>query len=191
MTLNVTTGIDQEVDRFAIKLASTGAIINYSAQWPRLDGGAVVGGNPDYKYYKRVANEPPQIDHRYELQSADVLTDLTPIPAEGLPVGTFGTVYTPVKLPLNTLLAQIETAFQQQVRQQFPDTENPATLLLAAKALAKRQTGGVLTVDEEASLTAINSVGNAVDQLVVARKDFMDAAEADEDYDLTVWPVLS
>jgi hypothetical protein len=191
MTLNVTTGIDQEVDRFAIKLASTGAIINYSAQWPRLDGGAVVGGNPDYKYYKRVANEPPQIDHRYELQSADVLTDITPIPAEGLPVGTFGTVYTPVKLPLNTLLAQIETAFQQQVRQQFPDTENPATLLLAAKALAKRQTGGVLTVDEEASLTAINSVGNAVDQLVVARKDFMDAAEADEDYDLTVWPVLS
>jgi hypothetical protein len=191
MALNATTGIDAQVDRFVIKQASTGAIINYSASWPRGDGGAIQGGNPDLKYYKRVANDPPDIDHRYELQSEDVFADITPTAAEGLPVGTFGTVYTPMKLELNTLLAQIETAFQQQVRQQFPDTENPATLLLAAKALAKRQTGGVLTVDEEASLTAIASVGNAVDQLVAARKDFMDAAEADEDYDLTVWPVLT
>ena len=191
MAVNTETGIDPVVDRFVIKSASTGAILNYSATWIRTDGGQISGGNTDLKYYKRVANTPPNIDHRYELQSEDVFTDITPAPAEGLPVGTFGTVYTPVKLPLNTLLAQIETAFQQQVRQQFPDTENPATLLLAAKALAKRQIGGVLTVDEEASLTAINSVGNAVDQLVVARKDFMDAAEADEDYDLTVWPVLT
>lgn len=191
MALNPTTGIDAEVDRFVIKLASTGAIINYSAVWPRPDGTPIQGGNADYKYYKRVANEPPQIDHRYELQSEDVLTDLAPAPAEGLPVGTFGTVYTPVKLPINTLLAQIETAFQQQVRQQFPDTENPATLLLAAKALAKRQEGGVLTIDEEASLNAVTAVGDAVDQLVAARKLFMDAAEADEDYDLTVWPVLT
>lgn len=191
MAVNTETGIDPVVDRFVIKSASTGAILNYSATWIRTDGGQISGGNTDLKYYKRVANTPPDIDHRYELQSEDVFTDITPAPAEGLPVGTFGTVYTPVKLPLNTLLAQIETAFQQQVRQQFPDTENPATLLLAAKALAKRQIGGVLTVDEEASLTAINSVGNAVDQLVVARKDFMDAAEADEDYDLTVWPVLT
>lgn len=191
MTVNTETGIDRDADRFVIKLASSGEIINYNAQWPRLDGGQISGGSTDLKYYKRVANTPPDVDHRYELQSEDVFTDISPAPAEGLPVGTFGTVYTPVKLPLNTLLAQIETAFQQQVRQQFPDTENPATLLLAAKALAKRQTGGVLTVDEEASLTAIASVGNAVDQLVAARKDFMDAAEADEDYDLTIWPVLT
>lgn len=191
MTLNVTTGIDPVVDRFVIKLASTGAIINYNAQWPRLDGGAVVGGNTDYKYFRRVANEPPQIDHRYELQSEDVFTDITPAPAEGLPVGTFGTTYTPVKLDTNTLLAQIETAFQQQVRQQFPDTENPATLLLAAKALAKRQAGGVLTVDEEASLNAVTTVGDKVDQLVARRAELMTAAEADEDYDLTVWPVLT
>jgi len=191
MALNAATGIDAQVDRFVIKQASTGAIINYSASWPRGDGGAIQGGNPDLKYYKRVANEPPDIDHRYELQNEDVFTDTTPAPAEGLPVGTFGTVYTPVKLELNTLLAQIETAFQQQVRQQFPDTENPATLLLAAKALAKRQTGGVLTEDEEASLSAVTLVGDKVDQLVARRQELMDAAEADQDYDLTVWPVLT
>jgi len=191
MALNTETGIDQAVDRFVIKLASTGAIINYNAQWPRLDGAAISGGNPDWKYYKRVANTPPDIDHRYELSTEDVFTDITPTPAEGLPVGTFGTVYTPVKLELNTLLAQIETAFQQQVRQQFPDTENPATLLLAAKALAKRQTGGVLTADEEASLSAVTVVGDKVDQLVARRQELMDAAEADQDYDLSIWPVLT
>lgn len=191
MALNTETGIDHAVDRFVIKSASTGAILNYNAQWPRLDGAALVGANPDFKYYKRIANTPPDIDHRYELSSEDVFTDTTPAPAEGLPVGTFGTVYTPVKLELNTLLAQIETAFQQQVRQQFPDTENPATLLLAAKALAKRQTGGVLTADEEASLSAVSSVGDKVDQLVARKQELMDAAEADQDYDLTVWPVLT
>lgn len=191
MALNTETGIDQAVDRFVIKSASTGAILNYNAQWPRLDGAALVDANPDLKYYKRIANTPPDIDHRYELQNEDVFTDITPSPAEGLPVGTFGTVYTPVKLELNTLLAQIETAFQQQVRQQFPDTENPATLLLAAKALKKRQDGGVLTVEEEASLSAVSSVGDKVDQLVARKQELMHAAEADQDYDLTVWPVLT
>jgi hypothetical protein len=191
MALNETTGIDQAVDRFVIKLASTGQIINHNASWPRANGGAIEGGNPDYQYFKRVASDPPDIDHRYELQTEDVFTLLSPAPAEGLPVGTFGTTYTPVKLPLNTLLAQIETAFQQQVRQQFPDTENPATLLLAAKALAKRQEGGVLTTDEEASLNAVTAVGDAVDQLVARRQELLDAAEADQDYDLTVWPVLT
>jgi hypothetical protein len=166
-------------------------VINHHALWPRLDGGPIEGGNTDWRYYKRVAIDPPDIDHRYENVPSEVFTLTTPAPAEGFPVGTFGTTYTPVKLPLNTLLAQIETAFQQQVRQQFPDTENPSTLLLAAKALAKRQTGAVLTVDEEASLNAIAAVGDAVDQLVAARKAFMDKAEADEDYDLTIWPVLS
>jgi hypothetical protein len=191
MALNTETGIDPVVDRFVIKSLATGNVINFSAFWPRGDGGAIQGGNPDLQYFKRVANDPPDIDHRYELQSADVFALTTPAPADGLPVGTFGTTYTPVKLELNTLLAQIETEFQQQVRQQFPDTENPATLLLAAKALAKRQEGGVLTADEEASLNAVTSVGDAVDQLVTRRQELLDAAEADQDYDLTVWPVLT
>ena len=190
MALNTETGIDAQVDRFVIKQTSTGAIINYSATWPRGDGGAIEGGNTDLKYYKRISNDPPDIDHRYELQSEDVFTDFTPTPAEGLPVGTFGSVYTPVKLELNTLLAQIETAFQQQVRIQFPDTENPSTLIMAAKAIAKKQAGSVLTVDEQAILDTVTATGDKVTQLAARRQELMDAAEADEDYDLTVWPVL-
>ena len=190
MALNTETGIDRDVDRFVIKLASTGAILNYNAQWPRLDGAAISGGSTDQKYYKRVANTPPDIDHRYELASEDVFTDIAPTPAEGLPVGTFGTVYTPVKLELNTLLAQIETAFQEQVRMQLPDVGDPATLRQAASALAKRQTGAVLTADEENLLANVVVAGGKVDQLAARRTELMDAAEADEDYDLTVWPVL-
>jgi len=191
MALNTTTGIDPAVDRFVIKILSSGQIINLNATWPRTDGGAIQGGNPDYQYFRKQNGEQPQIDHRYSLEETTAFTLLTPAPAEGLPVGTYGITYTPVKRPLETLLIQIETEFQRQVRIQFPDTENPATLLLAAKALAKRQTGAVLTADETASLDAVTSVGNAVDQLVARRQELIDAATADEDYDQSVWPTLS
>lgn len=190
MALNTETGIDPAVDRFVIKSLSSGNVLNFSAVWPRVDGGAIQGANPDLQYYKRISNDPPDIDHRYELQTADVFTLLSPAPAEGLPVGTFGTTYTPVRRELNDLLAQIESAFQEQVRVQFPDTENPSTLIMAAKAIAKKQAGSVLTVDEQALLTTVTSVGDKVAQLAERRSELMTAAENDEDYDLTVWPVL-
>lgn len=191
MTLNVETGIDQAVDRFVIKLASTSAIINFNATWPRVDGGAIVAGNPDHKYYKRVANDPPPIDHRYELQSVDEFTDITPAPVEGLPIGTFCTAYTPVKLGLNTLLAQVETAYQQQVRLQFPETENPSTIIQVGGILIKQQAGAVLTSAETALVAAFVATKDKITLLATRRQELMDAAEADEDYDLTVWPVLT
>lgn len=191
MALNPTTGIDPVVDRFAIKVLSSGQIINLNATWPRTDGGAIQGGNPDYQYFKKQNGEQPQIDHRYSLEETTAFTLTTPAPAEGLPVGTYGSTYTPVKRPLETLLAQIESEFQRQVRLQFPDTENPATLLLAAKALAKRQTGAVLTSEETASLNAVAAVGDAVDQLVTRKAELIAAATTGDDYDLTVWPTLS
>lgn len=191
MALNTTTGIDPTIDRFVIKVLSTGQIINLTATWPRTDGGAIQGGNPDYQYFKKQDGSQPQIDHRYSLAETTAFTLTTPAPAEGLPVGTYGITYTPMKRPLETLLIQIETEFQRQVRIQFPDTENPATLLLAAKALAKRQTGAVMTDDEAASLAAVTSVGDAVDQLVARRQELIAAATADEDYDQSVWPTFS
>lgn len=191
MAVNPTTGIDSVVDRFVIKLASTGAIINYNAIWPRVDGGQLVGANPDYKYYKRVTNEQPQIDHRYELQSVDVFTDLAPVPAEGLPVGTFGAAYTPVKLDTNTLLAQIETEYQRQVRLQFPETENPSTIIQVGGILIKQQAGAVLTTAEEALIAAFVATKDKIQQLATRRAELMTACEADEDYDLTIWPVLT
>ena len=191
MTFNVTTGIDPAVDRFVIKLASTGQIINHNASWPRTDGGAIQGSNPDYQYFKRVANDPPDIDHRYELQTEDVFTLLSPAPAEGLPVGTFGSSYTPVKLDTNTLLAQIETEYQRQVRLQFPETENPSTIIQVGGILIKQQAGAVLTAAEEALIVAFVATKDKIQQLAARRAELMTAAEADEDYDLTIWPVLS
>ena len=64
-------------------------------------------------------------------------------------------------------------------------------MLLAAKALAKRQTGVVLTAEEITSLDAVTSVGDAVDQLVARRQELINSATAGEDYDQTIWPVLS
>jgi len=93
-----------------------------------------------------------------------------------------------VKRPVETLKAQVETAFQAEVRKQFPDTENPSTLLLAAKALAKKQTGAVLTTEEQAILDAVTSTGDRVTQLMAAKVAFDTAIDADEDYDLSVWP---
>jgi hypothetical protein len=138
-----------------------------------------------------VANEPPQIDHRYELQSEDVFTDIAPAPAEGLPVGSFGAVFTPVKLDTNTLLAQIETEYQRQVRLQFPETENPSTIIQVGGILIKQQAGAVLTAAEEALIVAFVATKDKIQQLAARRAELMTAAEADEDYDLTVWPVLS
>lgn len=190
MALNTTTGIDPVVDRFVIKSASTGAILNYNATWIRTDGGQISGGNADLKYYKRVTNTPPDIDHRYDLATEEVFTDITPAPAEGLPVGTFGIKYTPVKLPLNILMAQIQTAFTNEVAKQLPDIGDQAILRQAAKAIAKRQSNAVLSADEEALLVNVVVAGDKVDQLAARRDEYMTAAENDEDYDLTVWPVL-
>jgi hypothetical protein len=191
MAAHPLTGVDRDSDRFVVRLASTNQIINHNALWPVLDGGPIEGGNVDWKYYKKVDQPSPPMDHRYYPVTVNSFTDTTPAPAVGYPSGTFGGVTTAVKRPLETLLAQIESEFQRQVRLQFPDTENPATLLLAAKALAKRQTGAVLTADETASLDAVTAVGDAVDQLVARRQELIDAATAGDDYDLTVWPALS
>jgi hypothetical protein len=191
MALNETTGIDPAIDRFVIKSVSSGNVLNFNATWPRFDGGPLVGANPDLQYYKKVANAQPDIDHRYELQSADVFTLTTPAPAEGLPVGTFGTTYTPVRRELNDLLAQIESEYQRQVRLQFPETENPSTIIQVGGILIKQQAGSVLTAAEEALIVAFVATKDKIAQLATRRGELMTAAENDQDYDLTVWPVLS
>lgn len=192
MAVNPTTGIDRDADRFVVFLPGQANSVNTNAQWPRLDGGPISGGFPNGdQYYKKVHVDPPAYDHRYSLNTTFGKVDTVPTPPPGYPVGTWQASYELVLRPLETLLDQIESAFQAEVRKQFPDTENPATLLLAAKALAKRQTGTVLTDEEIASLAAVTSVGDAVDQLVARRQELIDAATAGEDYDQTIWPVLS
>jgi hypothetical protein len=191
MAINSITGIDRDVDRFAIWRTSLNSFINLNAMWPVSDGGPIPGGNPDFRYYKRADGTPPDADHRFVTTSEWGRVEADPVPPVGHPSGTYEPIYTLTKLPLVDLLAQIETAFQQAVRTQFPDTDNPSTLILAAKALTKKQAGATLTTEENAILESVTSVGDAVAQLATRRQELIDAATADEDYDLTVWPDLS
>lgn len=191
MTLNATTGIDYDVDRFVIWRVSTSQYTNMNALWPRVDGGEVVGANPDFQYFKKVAGTPPDPDHRFVMTTAFNTVPIDPAPAAGLPQGTYEPTFTLTKLPLADLLAQIETAFQQQVRIQFPDTENPSTLVLAAKAIAKKQAGAALTQAEVDLLATVTATGDKVTRLLARKLELDAAATADADYDLTVWPTLT
>lgn len=182
------TGVDPVVDRFAIYDTNINDYTHKTAVWPVLDGGPIVGGNPARLWYKRQETPEPEYDHRWFLASAWSNVPTDPAPPAGHPVGVYLQSHTLTKRSVETLKAQVETAFQAQVRKQFPDTENPSTLVLAAKALAKKQTGAVLTADEQATLDGVTATGDAVGQLLARKLEFDAAIDADEDYDLTQWP---
>ncbi len=189
MAVNETTGIDAAVDRFVVKLLSTGQVINQNAVWPRADGG-VAGINPDWQYFKKIDQPQPPIDHRFTLNTVFGFTLTSPAPSPGLPVGTYGATYTPVKRDLPELLAQIETEYQRQVRLQFPETENPSTIVNVGGILIKQQSGAVLTEAETTTLAAFVAVRDKIVLLAERRQELIDSATADEDYDITVWPTL-
>lgn len=186
MTLNVTTGIDSEVDRFVIWRVSTSQFTNMNAVWPRTDGGQIVGANPDFQYFKKVPGTPPDIDHRYTLTTEFGKVPITPTPADGLPVGTYEAVYTLVKLPVEDLKIQVENEFQHQLTLQFPQTNNPAVLIEAADALARKDSAAVLTEDQQAKIDAILGVGDVLSQLRARQAALNAAIDADEDYDITI-----
>jgi hypothetical protein len=189
MALNETTGIDAAVDRFVVKLLSTDQIINMNAVWPRSDGG-VAGINPDWLYFKKIDSESPPMDHRFYPVTTNSFTLTSPAPVAGLPVGTYGATTVATKRELPELLAQIETEYQRQVRLQFPETENPSTIVNVGGILIKQQSGAVLTEAETTTLSAFVAVRDKLVLLAERRQELIDAATADEDYDITVWPVL-
>jgi hypothetical protein len=189
MALNETTGIDPAVDRFVVKLLSTGQVINQNAVWPRADGG-VAGINADWLYFKKVEQPQPPIDHRFTLDTVYGFTLMSPAPVTGLPVGTYSATYAPVKRELPELLAQIDTEFNRQVLLQFPQSDNPTRILLGLGILAKQQSGAALTSEETTLLSGGTATSDKVAQLLARKQELVDAATADQDYDLTVWPVL-
>ena len=189
--LNPTTGIDPTTDRFVIWRVSTQSYTNMNAVWPRVDGGQINGANPDFEYYKKVDGQAPDVDHRFTLTTTFGRVETSPKPAVGLPMGTYEAQYELVKLPLADLLAQIETEYQRQVRLQFPETENPSTIINIGGILIKQQAGAVLTDAEAASLAAFIGVRDNIAQLAERRAELVAAATADEDYDLSVWPSLA
>ena len=147
MAVNPETGIDPAVDRFAIYSVSGGNFINLNAVWPRVDGAALSGANPDLAYYKRVPSDAPDIDHRFTTAATWGRVDFDPavLPSSGLPVGEYRQSYTTSKLAVADLKLQVDSEFQRQVRVQFPDVENPAKVVEAAGVLARKQSGAVLT----------------------------------------------
>jgi hypothetical protein len=189
--LNQTTGIDPEVDRFVIYRVSTQSYTNMNATWPRTDGGQLVGANPDFEYYKKATPTPPDVDHRFTLTTTFGRVPITPTPAVGLPQGSYEAQYELVRLPLEDLIAQIETEYQRQVRLQFPETENPSTIVNVGGILIKQHAGAVLTNAEQQTLTTFVSTRDKIVLLAERRAELVAAATADQDYDLTVWPSLS
>lgn len=187
MPANPDTGIDHAVDRFAIKSVSGGNFINLNAQWPRVDGAAISGANPDLAYYKRVATDAPDVDHRYTVATTWGPVDFDPAvsPADGLPVGEYRQSHVATKLAVADLKLQVDTEFQRQVRLQYPDVENPSKMIEAAGVLARKQNGGVLTADQEALLASFIGLEDAISRMRDRVNELYAAIDADEDYDIT------
>jgi hypothetical protein len=191
MALNPDTGIDFDTDRFVLKQISTGQLVNLNATWPRTDGAALAGANPDFAYYKRVSSERPDVDHRFTISSTSSPVDFDPAvdPAGGLPVGEFVETHEAVKLPNDVLKTQVETAFQEELRQRFPQTADPAVLIEAGGALARKSDGAQLTSVQEASVTAMKGIEDAVRQLRARQEELNAAIDAGEDYDIEDWTI--
>lgn len=200
MAQNPTTGIDPAVDRFVqvsvpdlglfdVADPATYNVTNFNALWPRADGAALSGANPNILYFKKVVTEKPVVDHRYVLITTPTMTLADPTPAEGMPVGEYGQIHTPQKLSVEILKAQVETAFQVELRKRFPDSANPAVLLEAADAIIRSQSGASLTAEEQVVLDTAISVGDALKQLRAKQAEFNAAIDAELDFDITDWEI--
>ena len=185
MAVNATTGVDPEVDKFAIWDNATNQYLNLQASWPRPDGGPIVGGNPDRKYYKRVNVEKPDADHRYTIATVWNKSDTSPAPPEGHPSGTYSPTHTATKLSAEDLKIQVETEFQRQLQLLFPASQNPAVLLEGAGAIIRKTNNAQLTTEQQSKLDTVVTVDDAIATLRVRQAELNAAIDADEDYDIT------
>jgi hypothetical protein len=198
MALNETTGIDYEVDRFVyifvpndaafdINDPSTYEVRNWFAQWGRQDGAAINGLNPALRYYKRLPEFREDSDHRYtlNLNRTYVLTD--PAPGPGLPVGTYQERFLAAKRSIEELKIQVANEFKRQVQLLVPQASDETTVVMAGDALARYAAGLTLTPAQQARLDALPAIGDAVEQLIAYRDQYLAAIDADQDYDLSFW----
>jgi hypothetical protein len=189
MAVNELTGIDRDKDRFVVFLPGQENSTKTNEIWPRLDGGPVNGGFVNGEmYYKKVHIDPPPYDHRYSLVTTHGKVETEPTPPAGYPVGTWRPFYELELRPLETQLAHIDTEFQYELQRRYPQVADLSTYILAADIITKKQNGGVLTTEEQATLDAINVVGDGVRLMADRRAEMKAAATAGEDYDVTAWP---
>lgn len=186
MAVNEVTGIDYEVDRFVVWSVSQQRLVNSGfAVWPRFDGGPLVGANPDLKYYKRVSAEAPDTDHRFTVNSSWERVDSDPAPPEGHPAGTYAQTFEIVRLPNEDLKLQVDAEFQRQVRIQFPDSENPATIIEAAGVIARKQAGTPITDAQQSLLDSFIGMEDKISFMRGRQLALYAAIDADQDYDIT------
>lgn len=185
MPVNPTTGIDYDVDRFAVYQVSSSQYVNLNAQWPRPDGGPLVGANPDFRYFKKVNGTPPGIDHRFTLTTTWASVNASPAAPEGHPYGTYEQSFVVTKLPVADLKAQVETEFQRQVALVIPATAVPSKLAATLDAVVRKQDGAVLTNKQQGKRTQAKSIGDQLTVLETRRDELLAAIDADEDYDIT------
>lgn len=185
MPVNPTTGIDYAVDRFAVYQVSTSTYTALNAPWPRPDGGPIVGGNPDFRYFKKVTGTAPPIDHRFTLTTTWESVNASPAAPEGHPYGTYEQAFAVTKLPIADLKAQVETEFQRQVSLLIPATAVPSELATTLDAVVRKQDGAVLTDKQQGKRTQAKSIGDQLTVLEARRDELLAAIDADEDYDIT------
>jgi hypothetical protein len=186
MSTNPQTGIDPTIDRFAIFRTSTQSFINLNAVWPRTDGGPLVGANPDLKYYKRVTAQAPDADHRFTVEATWGKVDTEPTPPEGYPSGIYTQSFETIRRPVDELKLQVDSEFQRQVRLQFPDSENPATIIEAAGVIARKQAGSPVSPSQQAILDSFVGMEDQISYMRHRQIALYAAIDADEDYDITI-----
>lgn len=185
MPVNPTTGVDYDNDRFAIIRLSDDVIINQNAKWPRTDGGPIEGGNPDLAYYKRTPAPPLDVDHRFTVLNEWTPEDAVPAAPEGHPRGLYQQTLTAEKLPKEDLKRQVETHFQDLVQRWFPTASDPAVLVEAAGAIIRKGQNAALTPEQEATLTQVVGIEDAIRANRERQTELFAAIDADEDYDIT------
>lgn len=198
MAVNQTTGIDYDVDRFVyLEVIDpvnfntdnpvTYNVKNWYAQWGRSDGAAISGLNANLRYYKRIPEYRESSDHRYTSNLLKTFTLIDPAPGAGLPVGTYQDRFVAVKLPVADLKVQVVNEFKRQVTLLVPQASDETTVVMAGDALARYAAGLTLTAAQQARLDAMPAIGDAVEQLISYRDQYLAAIDADEDYDLSFW----
>lgn len=191
MAVNATTGVDPEVDRFAVYRVSTMQYTNFNATWPRVDGGPLEGASPDYKYYKKTPTTPPVVDHRFTIATVWDKVEADPVAPEGHPSGIYTQTHNATKLPVEDLKIQVETEFQRQVGIAIPATSVPSQLAAQIGAVVRKQDGAVLTPKQEAKRDQAVAVDDILAQLEVRRDALLASIDAGDDYDITEgWEVV-
>jgi hypothetical protein len=156
-----------------------------NAVWPRVDGGPLVGANPDLKYYKRVNADAPDADHRFTVNSTWGKVEADPVAAEGHPSGIYTQTFDVVRRPVDELKLQVDAEFQRQVRLQFPDSENPATIIEAAGVIARKQAGSPISEAQQALLDSFIGMEDQITYMRSRQVALYAAIDANQDYDLT------